>query len=603
MSNIITIIGLILIGVSGVAYVVYNQMNKNKATTNSKKKQTGFNEEEDKGMVKRKEGKEVPKKNIFDFMEFDKIIDNMIVQEKGNKYTMVIQCKGINYDLMSEVEQLSVEEGFITFLNTLKFPVQLYVQARAVDLKKSMNIFQNSVNELEKKYNDAEDLYKKTADELNVDFQKVKEAKDERDKYFRILDYAEDITRYVERISLNKHVLQRKFYIVLSYYKSEVNTTSKFNDSELHDICFRELYTRAQTLISSLATCSVTGKVLNSNELAELLYISYNRDDEKLMDIRSALDSGFYRLYSTSKDVFEKKEELMEKEIQEEALQRVRDAVNETLKMQDVKSSDELVEEFEERADSQALNIINTANLDEEAKETLSDIIAEKHVIGVEERKEKRRLRDQLLSNSMVEQIAVQDNNNKKQNVEEKNDNSTENATSIVNNENIDIDLTNNLKGVEENTKDNTKNENIESKENQNITVTNTNDFKSEDNIIGTTNIPKINNNEIDSSDNTNKKDESSKKELKNDINENKDNIPDEKNITNENENKQNDKRTMEDDEIITRNNSNNNGQSETFSKKDGSLFDDRDFYDSFRDSARDFEPRKNDNGENDSIV
>ena len=31
MSNIITIIGLILIGVSGVAYVVYNQMNKNKA--------------------------------------------------------------------------------------------------------------------------------------------------------------------------------------------------------------------------------------------------------------------------------------------------------------------------------------------------------------------------------------------------------------------------------------------------------------------------------------------------------------------------------------------------------------------------------------------
>ena len=141
----------------------------------------------------------------------------------------------------------------------------------------------------------------------DIDFQKVKEAKDERDKYFRILDYAEDITRYVERISLNKHVLQRKFYIVLSYYKSEVNTTSKFNDSELHDICFRELYTRAQTLISSLATCSVTGKVLNSNELAELLYISYNRDDEKLMDIRSALDSGFYRLYSTSKDVFEKK--------------------------------------------------------------------------------------------------------------------------------------------------------------------------------------------------------------------------------------------------------------------------------------------------------
>ena len=42
--------------------------------------------------------------SIFDFMEFDKIEDNMIIQKKGNRYVMVIDCQGINYDLMSQAE-------------------------------------------------------------------------------------------------------------------------------------------------------------------------------------------------------------------------------------------------------------------------------------------------------------------------------------------------------------------------------------------------------------------------------------------------------------------------------------------------------------------
>ena len=49
------------------------------------------------------------KDDVFNFMEFDKIQDNMIIQQNSEKYTAVIKCKGINYNLMSEVEQLAVE--------------------------------------------------------------------------------------------------------------------------------------------------------------------------------------------------------------------------------------------------------------------------------------------------------------------------------------------------------------------------------------------------------------------------------------------------------------------------------------------------------------
>ena len=66
--------------------------------------------------------------SIFNFMEFDRIEDNMIVQKDGKKFLMVVKCQGINYDLMSAVEKNSVEQGFIQYLNTLRNPIQIYIQ-------------------------------------------------------------------------------------------------------------------------------------------------------------------------------------------------------------------------------------------------------------------------------------------------------------------------------------------------------------------------------------------------------------------------------------------------------------------------------------------
>ena len=63
----------------------------------------------------------MPYDDIRNFLPFDDIKDNMIVQEKGERFTAIIECHGINYYLMSEAEKISVEEGFIQFLNSLLF--------------------------------------------------------------------------------------------------------------------------------------------------------------------------------------------------------------------------------------------------------------------------------------------------------------------------------------------------------------------------------------------------------------------------------------------------------------------------------------------------
>ncbi|MDO4283532.1 MAG: hypothetical protein Q4D02_07855 [Clostridia bacterium] len=454
---IILIIGLVA---GGIAFLVM-KMGKKKTDDKNKNGKKGEEEAITDGTVKRKTGKEIPRKNVIDFMEFDRIVDNMILQENESKYTMVLQCKGINYDLMSDIEQLAIEEGFIVFLNTLKFPVQLYVQARAIDLKKSMNIYQESVDEIINKFNAADENYKALINEIDVDFNRVAAAKEERDRFANILEYAQDITRYVERISLNKNILQRRFYIVFSYYKSEVTSVSEFTKEEIHEICHRELFTRAQSIMSALMSCSVTSKILDSNELAELLFVSYNRDDEKLLDIRTALESGFYRLYSTSQDIYEKKEELIQKEVADEAAKRVQEAIRQTLRSAVVKSEEQIVEEFEEKTDRQALEIIRNADIDEDSKKKLTNIIAENHVKGVEERKQER------AQKSLKKQEVLEETNEEDEKINIEN-NQMEDEPVLANNETPSSNMSRNYLDIEVNNEEsNSDEEEDEKKENQ----------------------------------------------------------------------------------------------------------------------------------------
>ena len=47
--------------------------------------------------------KEYNKNSIFDFMEFDNIYDNMIVQQNGKRFLMVIECQGIVWRIRQKV--------------------------------------------------------------------------------------------------------------------------------------------------------------------------------------------------------------------------------------------------------------------------------------------------------------------------------------------------------------------------------------------------------------------------------------------------------------------------------------------------------------------
>ena len=61
--------------------------------------------------------------------------------------------------------------------------------------------------------------------------------------------------------------------------------------------------------------------------MAELLFIAYNRDDEGLYQINKMLDAQYDSLYSTGKDVLEKKQEKLDKEINIAAIDLTTDSI------------------------------------------------------------------------------------------------------------------------------------------------------------------------------------------------------------------------------------------------------------------------------------
>ena len=154
-----SIVMLVVVGVMIIVLGISFALSKKKSKNNGNASKSNITTNQSKSS-----NNNVPKKDMSEFIKFDKIANDMIYQKKGEKYTMAIECKGINYDLMSGIEQMSIEEGFIKFLNTLKFPIQLYVQTRTINLaenirkyKERAQNFENTYSDMIAKYNEAEE--------------------------------------------------------------------------------------------------------------------------------------------------------------------------------------------------------------------------------------------------------------------------------------------------------------------------------------------------------------------------------------------------------------------------------------------------------------
>ena len=329
INNYATILGIIIvvIVILLIALVVVYFMSRNK----KEKKQNGtsdFSSPEEAKAKTTSKVKTFAVESVIDFMEFEKVEDNMIIGKNGTKYLMVVECQGINYDLMSEVEKNSVDAGFIQFLNTIRHPINIYVQTRTINLENSISTYRDRVKQIEADYQKQEQRYKEMRSSGNYTREQLERAYYELTKQRNLTEYGKDIIYSTERMSLNKNVLNQKYYVVVPYYPDELGQND-FDKEEIQNLAFSELYTRCQSIVRTLAGCEVNGKILTSEELIELLYVAYNRDEQEVYGLDKALRAGYDELYSTAPDVLDKKMRTLDRKIEEEAFNKANQKVME----------------------------------------------------------------------------------------------------------------------------------------------------------------------------------------------------------------------------------------------------------------------------------
>lgn len=320
ISEILIVVLGVMLFVLLALVVIFLVLKAKEKRSNKKIRNEVISDKNKKGKSKSTVDNSYSKQSIMDFMEFEKIEDSMIIQKKGKRFLMIVECQGVNYDLMSTMEKNGVEEGFQQFLNTLRHPIQIYIQTRTINLEGSINTYKDKVKAIEDSYNRMNFNYKQMVESEEYTREQLQKAFFELTKQKNLLEYGKDIVANTEKMSLNKNVLNKKYYIVIPYYLEE-STDEKYDNEEIKNRAFSELYTNAQSIIRTLSSCSVNGKILNSKELVELLYIAYNRDESETFDINKIVRTGYDELYSTAPDVYEKKVKALDAIIEERAIE------------------------------------------------------------------------------------------------------------------------------------------------------------------------------------------------------------------------------------------------------------------------------------------
>lgn len=372
------IISIIILFILVIAFIILTIKKKNKENNKDVIKIKSTDKQIPSNII---QTKMYTTESVKKFMDFDEIKDNMILQKNGKRMIMVVQCQGVNYDLMSSMEKIGVEQGFIQFLNTLTRPIQIYVQSRKVNLEESITNYNKRLKPIEINYNKSKLQYEQAQKNPNIDSEKFKKIKLEYIRQKNLYEYTKDIISNTEKMSLNKNILTKKYYIAISYYPD--NSEELFKKDEMIDMAFSELYTNAQSILRTLSVCGITGKVLNSEELADLLYVAYNRDASEIYGVDKAIRAGYDALYTTAPDVMDKKIKELDKTINERAVELANDTIDKvTLNSQKKKEMELKEKNLEELIRDMAKNLI------EENKGYIPNDVVEESIKEIDNMKE-----------------------------------------------------------------------------------------------------------------------------------------------------------------------------------------------------------------------
>ena len=185
-------------------------------------------------------------------------IRNNVVILKDGALRAVLEVNSINFGLKSEDEQIGLINSYVSFLNTLKYPLQIVIQSRKFNIKSYLE----ALKEQEKVQ--VNDLLRKQIGEYRNYIVDLIEMGDIMSKKFYV------IVPY----SAKENMEMKSFWSRLteSFTPAVKITLSQQNFLKKH----RDLMLRVNNVMSGLGGVGLKPKLLTTQELISLYYNLYN---------------------------------------------------------------------------------------------------------------------------------------------------------------------------------------------------------------------------------------------------------------------------------------------------------------------------------------
>lgn len=171
-----------------------------------------------------------------------------------------------------------MEYAYQGFLNSLYFPVQIFIRSQKVDLQPYI--------------------------------EKLDKIRTEHDNMLLAL-LMDDYINYIDQLAQQTNIMDKRFYVVIPYFPvldvQKALTQSKnfltgltqlFSSKEGHVVINEadlekaktELRNRVQAVLSGLQQCNIQGLPLDTQELIELYYDTYNPDTATRQQLKNFND-------------------------------------------------------------------------------------------------------------------------------------------------------------------------------------------------------------------------------------------------------------------------------------------------------------------------
>lgn len=205
--------------------------------------------------------------SVQNTLQVAEIRDGIVIMNDGT-FRAIVFCKSINFDLMSPKEREAVEFAYQGFLNSLYFPIQIFVHSQKVDLRPYL--------------------------------QKLDKVRGAQDNMLLAM-LMDDYINFLADIAGQTNIMSKQFYTIISYPdpNQDVRSTIKQStgfftgltelfgskkephitiDESTMENAKTELRNRVQAVMQGLQECGIQSLPLDTQELIELYYDVYNPD-------------------------------------------------------------------------------------------------------------------------------------------------------------------------------------------------------------------------------------------------------------------------------------------------------------------------------------